>query len=312
MKTVCLAILNYNGKAHLEHLLPTALAAAQAYPGEASVLVLDNRSPGEDLAWVAREHPGVRCVLAPQNDFLFSYNTLLPELTEEVVILLNNDLRVSEGFIQPLINHFQASDVFAVGASSFDWEGHQRTIGPAPLRLANGFYDWMYEFDRQQAAHTLFASGGFMAVDRLKFLELRGFSRLYHPAYCEDLDLGFRAWRRGWRSIYEPASVVWHREHGSWDLRPSFYRLHLRNALLFQWFNLPMHQGRGARAWSMLKMLGGDLLAGRNIWLAAYPAALRRWWSLRDQYEGEKVSQEELAAIVRHIESPVEKPEQLQ
>ena len=43
-----------------------------------------------------------------------------------------------------------------------------------------------------------------MAVDRNKFVELGGFNRLFAPAYCEDVDLCFRAWRQGWRCIYDP------------------------------------------------------------------------------------------------------------
>ena len=53
MKSVCLAILNYNGKKHLEHLLPTACAAARKFSGTCAVVVLDNQSTGDDVAWGA-------------------------------------------------------------------------------------------------------------------------------------------------------------------------------------------------------------------------------------------------------------------
>ncbi len=247
MDSVSLAILNYNGRKHLEYLLPTACAAAKNYPGSCSVLVLDNRSTDPDVEWIRREFPAVRVVVAPKNDFLFSYNWLLPQLPEEIVVLLNNDLRVDKQFLEPLIQHFKSPDVFAVSASSYDWEGRERTIGPARLIFCNGFYGWKYEPGRQEPCHTLFTSGGFMAVNRQKFLELGGFNRLFHPAYCEDLDLCFRAWRRGWRSIYEPASVVWHREQATWSADKVTNKLQLRNSLLFQWSSLPMERGRGTR-----------------------------------------------------------------
>ena len=201
MKTVSLAILNYNGKRHLEALLPTALLAAKNAGCPCSVLVLDNQSTDPDAAWIREVFPRVKIYFAPRNDFLFSYNWLLKQLTEDIVIILNNDLRLDSGFVSPLIRHFSDPQVFAVSASSFDWEGRERTIGPARLGFENGFYRWFYEPKRQELCHTLFASGGFMAVDRKKFLELGGFCRLFHPAYCEDLDLGFRAWRRGWKTI---------------------------------------------------------------------------------------------------------------
>lgn len=307
MKSVCLAILNYNGQKHLEYLLPTACAAAKIYPGHCSVLVLDNRSPNRDVEWVKRGFPSVRVMVAPENDFLFSYNWLLPQLSEEVVVLLNNDLRLDEQFLEPLLRHFQSADVFAVSASSYDWEGEERTIGPARLIFRNGLYGWHYEPQNQKLCHTLFTSGGFMAVDRRKFMELGGFSRLFHPAYCEDLDLGFRAWRRGWRSIYEPASIVWHREQASWKVssagRPN--ELNLRHSLLFQWSSLPMERGRLTRYWTLVKLFAGERLRGRNHWLAVYPRAWRDWCKMRDQYAGLKVSLPELAAMEKAMAAPV-------
>ena len=84
-----------------------------------------------------------------------------------------------------------------------------------------------------------------MAVDRMKFLELGGFDPMYRPAYCEDVDLCFRAWRRGWRCVFEPLSVALHRETGSWDGAGArrLSRMLLRNSLLFQWSSLPMQKG---------------------------------------------------------------------
>jgi GT2 family glycosyltransferase len=214
---------------------------------------------------------------------------------------------VDEQFLKPLLRHFQSPDVFAVSASSYDWEGREKTIGPARLTFHNGFYGWNYDPQCQEPCHTLFTSGGFMAVDRRKFLELGGFNRLFHPAYCEDLDLCFRAWRRGWRSIYEPASVVWHREQASWNVstasRPN--KLNLRHSLLFQWSSLPMKRDRATRYWSLVKLFTGGLMQGNNLWLAVYPSAWRDWRKMRKQYSGLKVSQQELVAIQKTMDAPL-------
>ena len=93
MKSVCLAILNYNGKKHLEHLLPTACAAAEKFPGTCAVVVLDNQSIHGDVAWITCEFPLVQTIVAPKNDFLFSYNWLADKRTEEILVFLNNDLK---------------------------------------------------------------------------------------------------------------------------------------------------------------------------------------------------------------------------
>jgi GT2 family glycosyltransferase len=291
----------------LEYLLPTACSATNKFSGSCSILVLDNSSTEPDVEWVKREFPSVQVLVAPENDFLFSYNWLLPQLQDDVVVLLNNDLRVDEQFLEPLLRHFQSSDMFAVSASSYDWDGRERTIGPARLTFRNGFYGWSYDCQRQELCHTLFTSGGFMAVDRRKFLELGGFNRLFFPAYCEDLDLCFRAWRRGWRSIYEPTSVVWHREQASWKTstaaRPN--KMNLRNSLLFQWSSLPMERDRVRRYWTMVKLFTGGLMQGNNLWLAVYPRAWRDWRKMRKEYSGLKVSQPELAVMQKAMDAPL-------
>ena len=139
MNSVCLAILNYNGRRHLEHLLPTALAATKKCPVACTVLVLDNRSTDPDADWLRQKFPNVQIAVAPQNDFLFSYNWLLAQLPDDIVVLLNNDLRLDENFLAPLLRHYHATDVFAVSASSFDWDGTERTFGPARLTFRDGF-----------------------------------------------------------------------------------------------------------------------------------------------------------------------------
>ena len=62
---------------------------------------------------------------------------------------------------------------------------------------------------------VLWAGGGSSAVSRRKFEALGGFEELYNPFYMEDVDLSFRAWRRGWPSLLAPRSVVQHRHRGS-------------------------------------------------------------------------------------------------
>jgi GT2 family glycosyltransferase len=305
VKSVCLAILNYNGKKHLEHLLPTACAAAKNFSGTCAVVVLDNQSTADDVAWIEREFPSVQTIVAPKNDFLFSYNWLAQMRTEDMLVFLNNDLKVDHDFVAPLVRHFESSDVFSVSARSYDWNGTEVTSGPARLKFENGFYSWEFDTQRQKTCHTLYASGGFMAVDRKKFLELGGFNRLFAPAYCEDVDLGFRAWRRGWRCIYEPASIVWHRSQGSWANHSivSLDSLQLRSLLLMQWSTFPMRRGRVARVRSLVKIFIGSLFSGNPVWMRTYPRTLLYWLPLRRHYIWMKIHDRELSQILSRIET---------
>ncbi|MES2307268.1 MAG: glycosyltransferase [Verrucomicrobiota bacterium] len=234
---VALAILNFEGIHHLEILLPTAIEAVRVYGEECPILVLDNQSKTNDVSWVQEHFPQVEVILAPANDYLFSYNWLLERREEEVVVLLNSDLRLDPHFIRPLLKHFSEPNVFAVTSLSYNWEGTEVTSGPATFLMHHGWFYTEYNHSMLQASYTLYPTGGYMAVDREKFMKLGGFDRLYYPVYGEDLDLGYRAWLRGWASIYEPESKVWHRENGTMTT-PKARHFILVSQFLFQWRNL--------------------------------------------------------------------------
>ena len=308
MKSVCLAVLNYNGRKHLEHLLPTACIAAKNFPGSCSVLVLDNRSTGPDVEWIKQEFPSVQVMVAPENDFLFSYNWLAKKRDEDILILLNNDLKLPPNFVQPLVRHFAFADVFAVTATSRDWDDTMFTCGPARLKSHHGVYEWDYQRSDQQLCHTLFCSGGFMAVDRKKFLELGGFNRLFWPVYSEDLDLCFRAWRKSWRCIFEPGSIVHHRENGSMVGRAS--RLMLRASLLFQWSSLPSAAPRFERSAFICLTAVRKLLRGQGWWLQVWISTWLEWRLLRKNCQAMRTSSTELKAILSRIAETVREPMQ--
>src|ERR1019366_6014152 len=86
-----------------------------------------------------------------------------------------------------------------------------------------------------------YGGGGSCAFDRRKFFKLGGFDHLLAPFYLEDTDLGFLAWKRGWKVLYQPASVVWHEHRGTIGkhFSPAYIQSILqKNFLLFTWKNI--------------------------------------------------------------------------
>lgn len=229
-------VLNWNGLAHLRVLLPSLQAAAAQYPGRSRIIVVDNRSTEPDVAVVRREFPGVEVVTADRNDYLFSLNPAVAACPEEVVIILNNDMRVEPGFIAPLVRHFADPAVFAATANVFDWDGIRRTTGQRRMALRHWwFYKW-WDLTVTEPVYTLDAGGGCAAFRRERFVALGGFDPLYRPGYYEDVDLSYRAWMRGWRTVFEPGSVIYHREAATMrDQRREreFHALLARNHVLF-------------------------------------------------------------------------------
>jgi GT2 family glycosyltransferase len=93
-----LAILNYNGRHHLEHLLPTAIREAESCGPDCRVVLVDNLSSNNDVTWVRENYPNLEVWLAPRNEYLFSYNEFAKQSSAEILVFLNNDLKLCENF----------------------------------------------------------------------------------------------------------------------------------------------------------------------------------------------------------------------
>jgi GT2 family glycosyltransferase len=234
--TACVLVLNYNGLAHLDACLSSLLRAAARHGRPCPVVLVDNRSTDDSVAFTRSRFPEIEIVVSPKNDFLFSLNDVARARHEEIVIIVNNDMRFDEEFVTPLVERFADPEVFAVGAAILDWDGSADTVGPRCARVRHcWFYKW-WSYERQQASLTLEACGGAAAYRRRRFVELDGFDPLYRPGYYEDLDLSYRAWGRGWTVLYEPLSRAYHKESASMLARfgdAAKARLLYRNHLLF-------------------------------------------------------------------------------
>jgi N-acetylglucosaminyl-diphospho-decaprenol L-rhamnosyltransferase len=209
--TCAVLVLNWNGRTHLEHLLPSLRAAREAHGQPLPIVVVDNQSTTDDVGWLRATYPDVDVHVAERNDYLFSLNAVVAARREDVIVVLNNDMRVEPSFVAPLLAHFADPNVFAVSASVHEWDGHSPQIGPRRIRFDRFWLTHWFELGASEPCYTAEAGGGCSAYRRSYFSELGGFDPLYSPGYWEDFDLSYRAWRRGWTSVFEPRSVIYHR-----------------------------------------------------------------------------------------------------
>jgi len=300
-KTVCIAVLNYNGIEFLEELVPTLRAALREWDRPCSVVILDNHSSTPVKEWVQKNCPEFEFVLAKKNNFLFSYNDLVASRFEEIFIFLNNDIKVEQNFIEPLVKHFEFDDVFSVASTSMDWEGKKYTTGPWYLGIRKGFYFWDCRVDDQRLCHTLLTVGGHMAVDREKFLDLGGFNLLFYPAYCEETELCLRAWKRGWRCIFEPKSLVYHFDGGSFNKNTKKASIQLRSYFLMQFACLPIVRPCIFSSLFILLRVIRYTLTLQFYWPKTYFKTLFEWWSKSKQQKCQRITETELVEINRKI-----------
>ena len=252
-------VLNYNGRDLLRECLPSVIEAADRSPMPCDVAVIDNESTDDSLALLARDWPRVE-VIEEENRGLASFNHVLERRSEDVVLLLNNDVKLDPNAVGPLVDAVRGRpDALFAAPRCWSFDGLEYEGMRTRVRMRFGMVQGRCRvpgFEATLDRPGLTASAGpVLAVDRRKFLELGGYDPLYFPGRIEDLDLGFRGWMAGYRGVYVPDSVAYHRGFGSFG--PAFGiegndRLALRNTLLFSWKNL-----------------GGRRLAAHLGWLAA-------------------------------------------
>ncbi len=240
-----LAIINYNGRQLLETSVPAAVEAARRVAGHC-VAVIDDGSTDDSLPYVVNQFPEVAFLTAARRGFGAACQRAVAEAETDVVVLLNSDVRVAPDFLGPLLADLEDPQVFAVGCKFLNPDGSltnalgNRTAG----EWRSGLLFLHHETDPARLIGTcpqLYANGGAMAFRRDRWVELGGFDDLYHPFYWEDVDLGYRAWGRGYTVLYEPASVVYHAQGqtiGGTHPTAEVELTSARNGVLFTWKNL--------------------------------------------------------------------------
>ena len=232
VKKFSIIIPNWNGKQILEGNLPEVLAT-----GAQEVIIVDNGSTDGSIEFLENlEKEGkIRLISLKKNfGFVYACNLGVKQAENELIILLNNDVIPSKDFLKPLRTHFKKKNVFAVSLNELQWSW-------ACGQWEKGFVNHFPGNHAKKAHISFWASGGSGAFNKKIWDQLGGFDSLFHPFYWEDVDLSYRAWKRGFKIIWEPKAVVYHEHEGT--IGPKFSKRYIeliskRNQLLFIWKNI--------------------------------------------------------------------------
>lgn len=211
---VSIVIPTFNGKKLLEKYLPSVLDASRHYSLEKTELIIvDDASTDGTIDYLKSIFPFIKVIEHKVNKgFSVSVNHGIFFAQNRIVVLLNNDVQISEDSLGFLLQHFEDGDVFAVrpGLKANPQDGINDLKNPRiGGRFRFGFFDVPKEA-KEKTDLAFFAGGGAMAFDREKFEQLGGFDEMFSPFYFEDVDLSYRAWKRGWKIVYEPRSLLYH------------------------------------------------------------------------------------------------------
>lgn len=233
---VSAVVVNWNGASHLEICLPSLLS--QSYrPLE--IIVVDNAS-SDGSAAVAQRF-GVRWLPLDRNMGLAAaLNRGAQAAAGELVLFLNNDMRFHVAFVDSMaLSLAQDPDVFSVDAVQYDWAGtkpvHMATRLTTERRAVEFCYSMLpglYVLQETCGSPTnvLMSSAANMLVRKSMFHSLGGFDERLPLGY-EDVELCWRAWVRGWKTILNPAAICWHRVGASSQSTDGAARMSIRGIL---------------------------------------------------------------------------------
>lgn len=254
MKKVAVVILNWNGKKFLEQFLqclvdntPSALA---------DIVIIDNASTDDSLEYLKSNFPDIKTVVLDKNyGFAGGYNRGLKEVEAEYYLLLNSDIEVTEGWLEPLVEMLDNDKSISVCGpkllsyyekDKFEYAG-----------AAGGFIDrYAYPFCRGRIFDTcetdsgqydtniecFWISGAAFMVRAEIFNMLNGFDDEFF-AHQEEIDLCWRIQNSGYKIVIQTKSTVYHVGAGTLPKSSPFKTyLNFRNNLYIIEKNIPKYK----------------------------------------------------------------------
>lgn len=246
MKSLSVVIPNYNGIELLKQNIPPLKAALAKIVVPHEIIVVDDASGDDSIAFLKENHPDVILVCNPVNlGFADAMNAGITRAQYEIIFSLNSDVKVEENIFPVLLNRFNDSELFSVTPNIIDPRNGKNQ---ASYRLIPGvcwFIDrcpqTLTEEEKKVDYPVFFGSGGATCYDRKKLLLLGGFPIIYAPFYIEDVDLSYQAWKRGWKCLLEPRVKVWHYSSSTIRKHSKYRKIRFiqgRNKHIFLWINI--------------------------------------------------------------------------
>ena len=259
MKTA-IVILNWNGRKMLEQYLPSVIEYSR---NDATIIVADNASSDDSLAFLQTHYPEVQTIVLDQNyGFADGYNRALKQVEAEYYVLLNSDVEVTHHWLEPLVEYMDVHEEVAAcqpkllsyvdkgkfeyaGASGgyIDHYGYPFCRGRLfdSVENDNGQYDY--------ATSVLWATGACLFIRSKDYWLADGLDSRYF-AHNEEIDLCWRLHIMGRQVVCLPDSVVYHLGGGTLPKgNPQKTFLNFRNNLTMLYKCLPEDELKHVMRW---------------------------------------------------------------
>ncbi|WP_320814869.1 glycosyltransferase family 2 protein [Flavobacterium sp.] len=252
MKKIAVVILNWNGEKLLREFLPSIIK----FSDEATVYVADNASTDQSIEVIQNEFPSIKIIQNTENfGFAKGYNYALKEIEEPYYALVNSDIEVTENWLQPILSTFDNDYTVAIIQPKILAYNNKECFEYAGA--AGGFIDkYGYPFCRGRIFESIekdnnqyndtteifWASGACFFIRKEVFKKLNGFDEDFF-AHQEEIDLCWRAFNEGYKTIYNHKSLVYHVGGATLNVgSPQKTFLNFRNSLWMLTKNLPKNK----------------------------------------------------------------------
>jgi GT2 family glycosyltransferase len=250
---VAVVILNWNGVKFLEQFLPSVMASTYA---NLELIVADNASTDHSLSFLATSYPQIRTIVLRENfGFAKGYNEALQQVQADYYVLLNSDVEVVPGWLEPMVQLCEADTTIAACQPKILAYHHKDTFEYAGA--AGGWMDrYGYPFSRgrvfdncekdrgqyNDAVPVFWATGAALFIRAHDYHDMKGFDN-YFFAHMEEIDLCWRLQQSGKQVYVCPQSVVYHVGGGTLPQGNSLKTfLNFRNNLIMLYKNLSWQQ----------------------------------------------------------------------
>lgn len=237
---LAIVILNYNGRNYLEQFLPSVIEHSEGV----RIIVADNKSTDDSIQFLENTYPFIEVVLNLANGgFAKGYNDALSKITSNYYLLLNSDIEVTEGWLNPLIDVIKEDKVAGCQPKilSYYTKNVFEHAGASGGFLDRNFFPFcrgrifdLIEVDNGQYNNTqeiFWASGACMLIKSSVFHEVGGFDEDFF-AHMEEIDMCWRIKKLGYQFKVVPSSTVYHVGGGTLAYHsPKKTYLNFRNSL---------------------------------------------------------------------------------
>lgn len=229
-------------------------------PEAEEIIVTDDASSDKSVEYIKqlqKKYSKLKLITNKNNlGFGKNSNNAISKSKGDLVVMLNSDIFPHPNYIKNALKHFSDSNLLGVGFAEL---GHENW---ARIFWKNGYLQHEPGKDISKTHITAWLSGGGSIVRKDIFQKLGGFDKVYEPFYCEDLDLGLRAWKSGYTLLWEPKCIVEHRHESTMSKfsKGLLNYVKERNRLLSVWRNITDPQFLITNKFALI----GRVLSGPN------------------------------------------------